>query len=524
MIERKVRTRFAPSPTGPLHMGGVRTALYAYLFAKQHGGDFLLRIEDTDQNRFVPGAEEYIIESLNWCGIKIDEGVSVGGKFAPYRQSERKEIYRKYAEQLVQSGHAYYAFDTSAELDAMRKQAEAAKNAFSYDSTSRMKMNNSLTVSKEETERKISSGEHYVIRLKVPEGTEIKFTDIIRGEVSFNSNLVDDKVLLKSDGMPTYHLAHIVDDVLMEITHAVRGEEWLPSAPAHILIYSFLGWETQMPQYAHLPLLLKPDGNGKLSKRDGDKLGFPVFPLEWKDPATGETSSGYREKGYYPEAFVNMLAFLGWNPGSEQEIFSMDELIEKFSFAHVHKAGARFDPEKTKWFNEQWLHRKPDAELASRLMATLKNQFQFSDDDRRLSESFLIKCVQLLKVRTQFENEFIEKGKYLFIAPTQYDEQAISKKWKPEFATFFQQLADALSNLQSFVSSEIESCFKEVAAKNNFKPGEVLQLFRIFLSGQSAGVDLFPMAEVLGKEEVIARQNEAFLNLKLQTPNRDGNH
>jgi len=500
-------------------MGGVRTALYAYLFAKQNGGDFLLRIEDTDQTRFVPGAEEYILESLNWSGIKIDEGVSVGGPFAPYRQSERKEMYRKYAMQLVESGNAYYAFDTSQELDAMRKQAEAAKGAFSYDSSSRMKMNNSLTISKEETEKKISSGEHYVIRLKVPENTEVKFTDIIRGEVSFHSNLVDDKVLLKSDGMPTYHLAHIVDDYLMEITHAIRGEEWLPSAPAHILIYRFLGWENKMPLYAHLPLLLKPDGNGKLSKRDGDKLGFPVFPLEWKDPVTGEISSGYREKGYYPEAFVNMLAFLGWNPGTEQEVFSMDELIRNFSFAHVHKGGARFDPEKTKWFNAQWMHKQPEAELVTRLKSSLKSQFQFADDDRRMEHAFLAKCVQLLILRTQFENEFIETGKYLFVTPVQYDEAAIQKKWKPELADFFVQVSDNFSALSSFVAADIESCFKDTAAKNNLKPGDVLQLFRVFLSGQSAGVDLFPMAELLGKEEVKVRLHGALQHLGSKTLN-----
>ncbi|MEO5570054.1 MAG: glutamate--tRNA ligase [Bacteroidia bacterium] len=505
MSERRVRTRFAPSPTGPLHIGGVRTALYAYLFAKRNGGDFLLRIEDTDQNRFVPGAEEYIIESLNWSGIKIDEGVSVGGKFSPYRQSERKEIYRKYAEQLIQSGHAYYAFDKAEELDAIRKKTEAEKKTFAYDSTSRMSLNNSLSLSSEETEKKISANEHYVIRLKVPANQEINFTDLIRGAVTFHSNLIDDKVLLKSDGMPTYHLAHIVDDVLMEITHAIRGEEWLPSAPAHILIYKFLEWENVMPQYAHLPLLLKPDGNGKLSKRDGDKLGFPVFPLEWKDPKTGEISSSYREKGYYPEAFVNMLAFLGWNPGSVQELFSMEELIQNFSFEHVHKAGARFDPEKTKWFNEQWLQRKSDSELASVLKASLKKEFNFNDDDKRLSDAFLIACVRLLKVRCQFENEFIEKGKYLFVAPASYDEQVISKKWKPNYATFFEQFIEAVSPLQTFTASETETLFKETAAKNNLKPGEVLQLFRVILSGQSAGVDLFPMAELLGKKEVNER-------------------
>ena len=513
-MERKIRTRFAPSPTGPLHMGGVRTALYAYLFAKQNGGDFLLRIEDTDQNRFVPGAEEYIIESLNWCGIKVDEGVSAGGQFAPYRQSERKEIYRKYAEQLVESGNAYYAFDTSADLDAMRKQAEAAKGAFSYDSTSRMKMKNSLTLSKEEAQQRISSGEHFVIRLKVPENVEIKFIDIIRGEVSFHSNIVDDKVLLKSDGMPTYHLAHIVDDYLMEITHAIRGEEWLPSAPAHILIYRFLKWEDKMPQYAHLPLLLKPDGNGKLSKRDGDKLGFPVFPLEWKDPVTGEVSSGYRERGYYPEAFVNMLAFLGWNPGTEQEVFTMEDLISKFSFSHVHKAGARFDPEKTKWFNEQWLHRQSDDMLADNLGLSLKKQFQFPAGDRRMSKDFLSRAVALLKVRSQFENEFIEKGKYLFIAPEQYDDDVIKKKWKQEFSVFFERLSEALNSLENFSAAETENCFKQTAAANNLKPGEVLQLFRIFLSGHSAGVDLFPMAELLGKEEVLSRLSAALQHMK----------
>lgn len=514
-MSSRIRTRFAPSPTGPLHIGGVRTALYAYLFARQHGGDFLLRIEDTDQNRSVPGAEEYIIESLNWCGIKIDEGVSVGGKFSPYRQSERKEIYKKYAEQLVQSGHAYYAFDKAEELDAARKKAEAEKKSFSYDSSVRMNLKNSLSLSQDETEKKISANEPHVIRLKVPVNEEIKFKDLIRGEVSFHSNLIDDKVLLKSDGMPTYHLAHIVDDVLMEITHAIRGEEWLPSAPAHILIYKFLGWNDKIPQYVHLPLLLKPDGNGKLSKRDGDKLGFPVFPLEWKDPVTGEISSGYREKGYYPEAFVNLLALLGWNPGTEQETFSIEDLIKKFSFEHVHKGGARFDPEKAKWFNEQWLQKKSDTELALRLKSALKKKFDFNDDnDRRLSDSFLTRCVQLLKPRVQFENEMIEKGKYLFIAPISYDEQVIAKKWKPEFEGFFAQLENALSQLKSFSSAEAENCFKETAAKNNLKPGEVLQLFRVSLSGQAGGVDLFPMVELLGKEEVCERLKKGLASIQ----------
>lgn len=509
MSDRKIRTRFAPSPTGPLHMGGVRTALYAYLFAKHCHGDFLLRIEDTDQNRFVEGAEEYIIESLKWCGIKIDEGVSLGGKFAPYRQSERKEIYRQYAEQLVKNGNAYYAFDKAADLEVLRKRMEAEKKTFAYDANTRSSLINSVSLSIEDVEKKVETGEPYVIRLKVPANQDIKFTDLIRGEVSFNSSLVDDKVLLKSDGMPTYHLAHIIDDVLMEITHAIRGEEWLPSAPAHILIYKFLGWENKMPAYAHLPLLLKPDGNGKLSKRDGDKLGFPVFPLEWKDPITGEISSGYREKGYYPEAFINMLAFLGWNPGNEQEIFAMDELIKNFSFEHVHKAGARFDPEKTKWFNEQWLQKQLDADLAARLKTALEMEFAFTNEDKRVSNDFLIKCVQLLKSRVQFENEMIEKGKYLFIAPTAYDEQVIAKKWKPHYVDFFAQLETALTQMNSFTSADAENCFKETATKNNLKPGEVLQLFRVFLSGHGAGVDLFPMVELLGKLEVAERIKKA---------------
>ncbi len=504
-MTKKIRTRFAPSPTGPLHMGGVRTALYAYLFAKKNKGDFLLRIEDTDQNRFVTGAEEYIIEALQWCGIQISEGVSVGGPHAPYRQSERKEMYRKYAELLIQSGHAYYAFDAADDLDAARKNAEAGGGSFSYGSATRLLLKNSLALSKDETEKLLNENQPYVIRLHVPENEEIRFNDLIRGEVVFNSSLVDDKVLLKSDGMPTYHLAHIVDDYLMEITHAIRGEEWLPSAPAHVLLYKYLQWENKMPHYAHLPLLLKPDGKGKLSKRDGDKLGFPVFPLEWKDPATGEVSAGYREKGYYPEAFVNMLAFLGWNAATEQEIFSMDELIEAFSFDHVHKAGARFDPEKTKWFNSQWLLKKPDAEIAQRLKIDLQKEFRFENDDYRISDSFLIKAVQLLKPRVQFENEMIEKGHYLFVVPATFDQTVIAKKWKPALAIFFNALVDELWKQHDFSAQQIESTFKQTAGANETKPGDVMQLLRLFASGQSQGVDLFPMLSMLGKEEVVQR-------------------
>ena len=510
MSEKRVRVRFAPSPTGPLHIGGVRTALYSYLFAKKNGGDFLLRIEDTDQNRFVPNAEDYIIEALKWCGIQPNEGVGFGdGPFAPYRQSERKAMYLKYAEQLVADGNAYYAFDTAQEMEVIRKNAEAQKQSFSYDSKSRMSLNNSLALSPDEIAKRIAANEPHVIRLKVPENEEIKFTDLIRGEVSFNSSTVDDKVLLKSDGMPTYHLAHIVDDYLMQITHAIRGEEWLPSVPAHILIYKYLGWEAEKPQYAHLPLLLKPDGNGKLSKRDGDRLGFPVFPLNWTDPVTGEVSSGYRERGYYPEAFINMLALLGWNPGTEQEIFSLDDLSKAFSFEHIHKAGARFDPEKAKWFNEQYLRAKPDQEIASRIKSLIQKHFNLDESDDRLKEKFLMKFVQLLKPRVQFEHEMPEKGSYLFISPVTYDENVIAKKWRPELITFFESLLNNFSEADEFISAKLDEIFKATAASHQLKPGDVLQLFRVMLSGQAAGVDLFGMAELLGKSEVAGRIERA---------------
>ena len=493
-------------------MGGVRTALYNFLFAKKHGGDFLLRIEDTDQNRYVPGAEEYIIEALRWCGINIDEGVPVGGHFEPYRQSERKEkgIYKKYADQLVASGHAYLAFDTPEELEAMRNREIAGGNvAPQYNHATRTTMSNSLTLSGDEVESKVKSGTPYVVRLKVPNGEHISFHDIIRGEVTFETGLVDDKVLLKSDGMPTYHLAHIVDDVLMEITHAIRGEEWLPSAPAHLLIYRFLGWEDVMPQYAHLPLLLKPDGNGKLSKRDGDRLGFPVFPLNWTDPVTGEVSSGYRERGYYPEAFVNMLAFLGWNPGTEQEIFSMEELIEAFSFDHVHKSGARFDPEKAKWFNEQYLRKQPDGKLALVIRKDAVEKLHFDTNDHRLSENYLTEAATLLRDRVQFGSEMIEKGIYLFVAPTEYDQQVIAKKWKPELLPFFEQLTGSFESLDSFSTASVDECIKSTASSMQIKPGEIMQLLRVFISGQGAGVDLIGMIVLLGKEEVTARLKKA---------------
>lgn len=511
-MNKRIRTRFAPSPTGPLHMGGVRTALFNYLFARKNGGDFLLRIEDTDQNRYVPGAEEYIIEALKWCGIQIDEGVSAGGPHAPYRQSERKEsgVYASYAEKLVASGHAYYAFDTAAELEEMRNRLIAEGNvAPQYNHAVRETMQNSLNLSAEEVNKRIHNGMPYVIRLKVPAGESITFQDLIRGEVTVSSSLVDDKVLLKSDGMPTYHLAHIVDDVLMEISHAVRGEEWLPSAPAHILIYRYLGWEDQMPQYAHLPLLLKPDGNGKLSKRDGDRLGFPVFPLNWTDPVTGELSSGYRERGYYPEAFVNMLALLGWNPGTEQELFSMDELIAAFSFEHVHKGGARFDPDKAKWFNEQYLRKQDVSSIATRLRDAFASTYQLQATDKKLQPEYLQKAIMLMKDRVQFENEMIALGSYLFVAPETYDEAVIVKKWKPGLYQFFSALKDAFSECTTFGTAEIDGAIKQTASSQGIKPGEIMQLLRVFISGQGAGVDLLGMMELLGKDEVMQRLTNA---------------
>lgn len=510
-MNRRIRTRFAPSPTGPLHIGGVRTALYSFLFAKKHGGNFILRIEDTDRNRFVPGAEEYIVESLNWCGIMPDESIINGGFFAPYRQSERKEIYQRYAEQLIADGHAYYAFDTAEELEALRWKAEKENRVFSYDASVRMNLRNSLCLPPDKTEKLLKENVPHVIRLKVPAGETISFTDLVRGEVSFNSDLVDDKVLIKSDGMPTYHLAHIADDIEMQITHAIRGEEWLPSAPAHILIYRFLKKENEMPQYAHLPLLLKPEGNGKLSKRDGDRLGFPVFPLQWKDPKSGEISMGYREQGYYPEAFINMLALLGWNPGTEQEVFTMGELIRHFSFEHVHKSGARFDPEKAKWFNAQWLHRKPVNELAASLKNQVEKQGWFN---AAFDERYFLKAAELLRPRVHFEHELAESGKYLFCKPAGYDEKVITKKWKEPLRSFFQVLADeTLANIESFTAEQVEQTFKSHTEQHQLKTGDVMPLLRVFITGAGSGVDLFPMLELLGKTEVTERIKTALIKI-----------
>jgi glutamyl-tRNA synthetase len=516
MNMKRIRTRFAPSPTGPLHMGGVRTALYAYLFAKKNNGDFILRIEDTDQGRFVPGAEDYIIESLKWCSVFPDEGVGFGGTHEPYRQSERKAsgIYMRYAQQLIENGKAYYAFDTPEELDAQRKDAEAQRNTFQYGSATRSSLKNSLTLDDEQTKEFIASGKPYVIRLMIPKGEQVSFTDLIRGTVTFDSSLVDDKVLIKADGMPTYHLAHIVDDIEMEITHAIRGEEWLPSAPAHIYIYRFLGREHEMPYYAHLPLLLKPEGNGKLSKRDGDRLGFPVFPLEWKDPVSGEISSGYREKGYYPEAFVNILALLGWNDGTEKEIFSMKELIDAFSLERIHKAGAKFDPEKAKWINEQYFRKEDNVNIAERWMPSLKQNAGI--DQKLLTKEYVITAVSLLKEKVQFENQLWEAGSYLFIAPGTYDEAVLSKKWNEAASVFFTGLVPAYNLQNEWTVASTEAAFKDYASSKEVNPGSMMQLFRVIISGRSAGAALFDMVALVGKEESCRRITTAleYINQK----------
>lgn len=506
-MSRKVRVRFAPSPTGPLHMGGVRTALYNYLYAKKHSGDFILRIEDTDQARYVPGAENYIIEALKWCGIEPNEGVGFGdGKHAPYRQSERKNngLYKQYAQQLIDSGHAYYAFDTSEELDEMRKKLEAAKaKSSSYNAITRQNMKNSLTLSEDEVKRKLDANEPYVIRIKIPRNEEVRLKDIIRGWVAVNSNELDDKVLYKSDGMPTYHLANIVDDYLMEITHVIRGEEWLPSAPLHVLLYRYLGWESVMPEFAHLPLLLKPDGNGKLSKRDGDRLGFPVFPLsgELLDTGTGqmEKFTGYREKGYFADGFINMLALLGWNPGNNQEMMSVDEMVELFSLEKISKSGAKFDAEKTKWFNQQYLRKRSPKELAEFWRPEL-NEKQIKVDD-----TYLEHVCKLLMEKAQFTHEFWSLGSYFFTDALVYDEEVIKKRWNEKSKPFFELLATKMNALNTFDAVETENCFKAVCEEAGVKTGEVMQLYRVALTGMGGGPALFEITALLGKEKAVNR-------------------
>ena len=501
-MSKPIRVRFAPSPTGPLHIGGVRTALFNYLFAKKNNGTFFLRIEDTDQNRFVPGAEEYILEALNWLGIAPDETVGKNEKFGPYRQSERKQLYQKYADQLINSGNAYYAFDKAEALDAHRKQHEEQGKTFIYNHQNREKLDTSLVISKEATEKRIAAGEDYVIRFKTPVNETLHLKDIIRGDVKFETNLLDDKVLFKSDGMPTYHLANIVDDHLMETSHVIRGEEWLPSMPLHVLLYRAFGWDA--PEFAHLPLILKPIGNGKLSKRDGDKMGFPVLHLEWKTEEG--ISSGYREKGFFPEAVVNFLALLGWNDGTEKELFSLEELVQNFDLNRVHKAGAKFDPEKNKWFNHQYLMQQSDVDLAKAFSPILKEK------GITIEENKLITIVSLIKERAHFVSEFWELSDYFFEAPSSYDEKA-SKNWKEETPALMQNLIAVLDGIQDFTATTIETVVKEWIAANEIGMGKIMQPFRLSLVGALKGPHLFDIAELVGKQETIQRIQKAIATL-----------
>lgn len=503
---KKVRVRFAPSPTGPLHIGGVRTALYNYLFAKQNGGDFLLRIEDTDQTRFVPGAEEYIIEAFQWLGIKFDEGVGIGGDFGPYKQSERKPMYKQYADFLIENGWAYYAFDTPEALDAKRKEAEAQKKTFQYDATTRGGLCNSIALSKEEVDAKFAAGEPYVVRFKYPENLDITVHDLIRGEVTINSNLLDDKVLYKSDGMPTYHLANIVDDHTMEISHVIRGEEWLPSAPLHVMLYKAFGWEA--PQFAHLPLLLKPDGNGKLSKRDGDRLGFPVFPLQWKDPKSGEISSGYRESGYLPEAVVNMLALLGWNPGTEQEIMDLDTLVKLFSIDNISKSGAKFNLEKAKWFNHQYIQMKSDEDLYE----PFNNQLL--EHNVEAERDHLMRIIALMKERVHFLPEFWEQTSYFFVAPTEYDSQAVKKRWKPGTNEHLPKMMALVESVKPFNKEEAHDLVMDYVQNNELNMGAIMNSFRLALVGAAKGPDLFEIIDLLGVEETAKRVARAVAEIQ----------
>lgn len=499
MTERPVRVRFAPSPTGPLHIGGVRTALFNYLFARKHKGTFILRIEDTDSTRFVPGAEEYINKSLQWLGLTVDEGVVEGGPYGPYKQSERKEIYHRYAMQLVESGWGYYAFDTTEELDALRSAAEAEKQTFAYDMHTRMGLKNSLSLNADEVQQRIAAGEPWVIRFRMPENVEVTNTDLVRGTVTFNTNTLDDKVLYKSvDQLPTYHLANIVDDYMMKITHVIRGEEWLPSVPLHVMLYSAFGWEDVMPQFAHLPLILKPSGKGKLSKRDGDKDGFPVFPLEW-DMGNGELASGYRESGYFPEAVINLLALLGWNPGTEQEVFSVDELADIFSIERVNKSGARFDPEKARWFNHQYLMMKDDTELAQLFAQDLKGRGMEASDE------FNCKVVALVKERVNFVSEMWSQASFFYQVPESYDEKVAQKRWKDGIPGFMALLADKLAGHDDWTADAIKAFASALIEAEGVNFGAVLNSFRLALVGGSFGPDLFVIAEMLGREETIAR-------------------
>jgi len=508
---REVRVRFAPSPTGALHIGGVRTALYNYLLARQNKGTMILRIEDTDQTRYVPGAEEYILESLKWVGITIDEGVGVGGPHAPYRQSERKAMYKQYAQKLVDEGNAYYAFDTEEELEAMRERLKTAGVELpQYNSITRMQMRNSLTLLPEELRGLLAANTPYVIRLKVPRKEEIRLNDLIRGWVMVHSSQIDDKVLMKSDGMPTYHLANVVDDYLMKISHVIRGEEWLPSAPLHVLLYKYLGWEADMPQFAHLPLLLKPTGDGKLSKRDADKMGFPIFPIDWVDPNTGEKATGFREAGYLPEALVNFLAFLGWNPGTTQELFSMDELIKSFSVERIGKAGTKFDIHKAQWFNQQYLRSKPNDLLAEYLLESLGRE------NIKCSKEKAEKIVSVMKERVTFPKDFWEQGKILFFAPSAFDESVASKKWNDDAVKVLSAYRDEVGKLASFNADVAKATLEQVTAALGIGTGKILQALRLSITGTGTGLDLMMTMEIIGKDEVVKRIDFALSTLKVK--------
>ncbi|MGE0590406.1 MAG: glutamate--tRNA ligase [Cyclobacteriaceae bacterium] len=505
---KEVRVRFAPSPTGALHIGGVRTALYNYLLARKHNGKMILRIEDTDQNRYVPGAEDYIKKSLQWVGIELDEGPDQGGPYAPYRQSERKVIYQKYARQLIESGYAYYAFDSAAELDAMRERLKGKNSNPQYDSTTRLEMKNSLTLSEKEVTEMLANNQPYVVRLKVPDSGEVLLNDLIRGEVRVQTSQIDDKVLMKSDGMPTYHLANVVDDCTMKISHVIRGEEWLPSAPLHVLIYQFLGWKDVMPSFAHLPLLLKPDGNGKLSKRDADQLGFPIFPLNWSDPKTGELAEGFKERGYLPDALLNFLAFLGWNPGTTQELFKLDELIKEFELERIGKAGAKFDIQKAKWFNQQYLRAKPDEVLVQILIDGLKAK----DIDCAPAKASII--VSALRDRITFPQDLTELGLLFFVAPTSFDEKIAQKKWNSEAIKVINQLHKQLQTFEGQLdASTATALLEKVTTELGIAQGKIMQALRLALTGGGAGPDLMLTMEILGPKEVANRLDFALRNL-----------
>ena len=506
-----VRVRFAPSPTGPLHIGGVRTALYNYLFARQNGGKMILRIEDTDQTRFVPGAEQYIIEALDWLGIEFDEGVHLGGPFGPYRQSDRKPMYRQYAEQLIRDGWAYYAFDKPEALEAKRKEFEAQKKTFQYDCNTRLQMENSLSLGMEEAQRRIDAGEPYVVRFQFPDNIDITVNDMIRGDVTMNRRLLDDKVLFKSDGMPTYHLANIVDDHTMEITHVIRGEEWLPSAPLHVMLYKAFGWEETMPRFAHLPLLLKPEGNGKLSKRDGDRLGFPVFPLEWHDPKSGEISSGYREQGYLPQAVVNMLALMGWNPGTEQEIMSMEELIKLFNVEHISKNGAKFNLDKAKWFQHEYFQMLPDEVVADYLQKEL--------DARGITASrdYVVRVAGMMKERITFPSELWDTCCYFFVAPTEYNEKDVAKRWTPDMHIQMAKVIEILNTVPFEHDAIHKALLDDYIAANGLNTGKVMNSLRIAVVGRTVGPDMITLILTIGKEETIRRVERAIEKIKVNS-------